>query len=722
MPTKPINMTITANNNRTNQQSTTPIDPNSWGAQHGLFGKQLQARQDQQQAEMTRFIKPPSRLPENISVSAYRWQLNKTGDKFVGTPREERMPQGVMARTAAGGPVEIEAGAFGKEWGMRRGSDGQLYADLYSKTPKPSATSTTLGEGSKPGEQQFGLAPGDPNTTLRGGLAQFMGNPVVKAGETVLGGALPGAIVGTAILPGVGTIIGAAGGTALSWLAGQEQYDQNSIAARGMGALGGAAIGTALLPGIGTIAGGIIGALAGPEILDAGRAGLEGAIGVGEQVVGSIAEPGKYGTLDQATKDLKATWEAARLTYETSTLFGEPGKLFGADDKVFVDWDLPEQTGGLSAIVEARQRIANGEDANMVRADIASRFGAPGQLRELTSGFALDPLNFVDVAQKKIGMPLLAKIGGDDLLKQAAEMPGRAGAVDIFQRYRELLKSEKEFRAGFSTAQDMNRMQRLAIGKELIELADKGTYTQPKWWELWKLTPESAAKDRVVQADNFIQAHLSALPNDDTLPERAVALMQTLKNGEAPAGMPGLDEASRAANTIEGRVIRNHLDVAAVEDTAAAWQATSNERLMVQEMAQKLDMTPAAVVKELRAAAAADPLPRGVGAFDDLALRSGVEAGTLAKVAKVFEDDAVPYTPEHFKAAVIGSQIEASGKWAASTFGIKAPGFAERVAGAVKAVQSTVLLGLNPSYVVNNIVNGEVTMAARGVWGLITRH
>ena len=224
-PSKPINMTITANNST---GSTTPVDPNSWGAQHGLFGQAMRDQQDKQRAEMMRFIRPPSRIPENISVRAYRWQLNQTGDKFVGTPREVGMPGGVRATTAAGGPVEIEAGAFGKEWGMRRGQDGQLYADLYGKVQQPSPQPSPIGEGAAAGEQQFGLTPGDPNTTLRGGLAQLMGNPVVKAGETVLGGALPAAMVGMAIAGPPGALVAGIGGAAINWAASQLRSEQHS--------------------------------------------------------------------------------------------------------------------------------------------------------------------------------------------------------------------------------------------------------------------------------------------------------------------------------------------------------------------------------------------------------------------------------------------------------------------------------------------------------------
>ena len=257
----------------------------------------------------------------------------------------------------------VDLGTYGKDWGYEYGTDarGQWRRLVIhqNRNVTPYAADAEQG-GAQPGEQQFGLTPGDPEKTLRGGLAQFMGNPVVKIGETALGGTLPGAIVGSAILPGIGTIAGAAVGTGLSLLAGQQQFDENNIPARALAGLGGAAIGQALIPipVLGALIGGAAGLIAGPQILDLGRQTLEQAIGTGEQLVGSATNPEKYGTFDEATKDLKATWEAARNTYESSTLDVRAlspdgwGKydLFNNEGKVFVDWDLPEATGGLKAL------------------------------------------------------------------------------------------------------------------------------------------------------------------------------------------------------------------------------------------------------------------------------------------------------------------------------------------------------------------------------------
>ncbi|MBK8113324.1 MAG: hypothetical protein IPK44_01750 [Candidatus Accumulibacter sp.] len=626
--------------------------------------------------------------------------------------------------------VEYAAGENGAQ---------QRKITLYPRETKPEPLA--IGQ---PGEQQFGLAPGDPETTLRGGLARFMGNPVVKIAETGLGGTLPGAMVGSAILPGIGTVIGAGVGTGLSLLAGQQQFDENNVAARGLAVLGGAAIGQTLIPVpiLGAIIGGAAGLLMGPQVLDAAREGLERGVGFAEQTVGAIVDPAKYGwqstTLDGRLREMGQAWDAARNTYESSTLDVRAlspegwGKydLFGREDAVFVDWDLPATTGGLTALVEARRRMAAGEDAATVQAEMAARYGAPGQMRELASGFVLDPLNVAGDVQK-VGLKGFAQVTGDTVLRDAIEGAGKKGGmVDVMQQYKQLLTNEVQFRSGFDAAQDMNRLQRLIIGEDVIKLAQGQPYQEPRWWELWKLTPDSAAKDRVVQADNFVQAYLSALPTDDTFGDRALRVLTNLKDGPqyGPAEA-GMDEVLRASQTIEGRVVRQHLDVSAARDTVQAWQDTADLRGELVALADGAGTTPGELVKRIKAVADDEGL---VGLVNELratpsltspargnaAAGEGLTVEKLKTLGKVFGDGAVPFTPEHLKAAMIAGQIEASAKWAVNTFGIKPPPFMERVAAAVKAVQSTVLLGLNPSYVVNNIINGEVTMAARGVWGL----
>lgn len=642
------------------------------------------------------------------SPTAYNFRLNESG-KFTVTPK-------------AGGPSqEYDPGQFGQDWNIRTREDGRREAVIVTGA-KPLKQPPDYAQRG----QQFGLPPGGPDT-VRGRFAQFVGSPVGQiAAAAPLG--ITGALIGSAILPGVGTLIGGIGGAALGLVAAQNNYDRNTI------------------PGL---------MLHG---LDLPRQAVERVAGTAYQVGGAVFEPEKYGSLQETLGNLPAAFDAAASTFESLPIYTNPyfnfdlGEIFSSglkkrhlpfviEDpaKMFVDYDLPSVKGGLYALTEARRRIASGENGEAVYADIATRYGAPGQLRELTSGFVADPLNFAPNIQRGI-LRGIARVQGNELALRAvdAAQASRGGAVNTFQAYRNLLSGEKVFREGFEVGRDLTRFQRLVLGENIIRMADRGDYAGPgKWWQVWRATPETEATERIVQSQNFLQSHIGQYLNRDASladnAERFARMGHALKNAEpssVPKGFGSPDEIGRVANTIEGRINRRLIDTDEMDDLATTLRAMENETATLQDVARVLDDgRPARTLGRLAdegdaisgrksgARLALDEYKAKTGRDLTIGNRAAIEAD-LKAVYQIFKDGRVPYSHDHLLGAFFERQARATADFATRTYGIKPGGFLTKLTGAVKAVQGGVLLGMNPAYVVNNIINGEVTMALRGVFGI----
>ena len=95
-----------------------------------------------------------------------------------------------------------------------------------------------------------------------------------------------------------------------------------------------------------------------------------------------------------------------------------------------------------------------------------------------------------------------------------------------------------------------------------------------------------------------------------------------------------------------------------------------------------------------------------------------ISADTLREIGNVFKPingRLVPYTPDMFRAVLtldLGEQIATAAKL---QFGVTERGFFGKVLQNVKAAEGLMLLGLNPKYPVQNVMNNELTMLARGL-------
>jgi hypothetical protein len=183
-----------------------------------------------------------------------------------------------------------------------------------------------------------------------------------------------------------------------------------------------------------------------------------------------------------------------------------------------------------------------------------------------------------------------------------------------------------------------------------------------------------------------------------------------------------------------------------VHDLLASYEASRPQASLVEKIARVLGIKPeeaiqelstakdannllARVVEKARAMAATDDNAKAiVAAYEDglsktpqLPPEAQLTADNLKSVTKMFAgDDAVPLSPTDFKADTWNIIRHGADEWAAKWFNVQPEPVMARLGGTMKAAQSVVLLGLNPTFLINNFLNNFVTMAARGNFGLRT--
>lgn len=613
------------------------------------------------------------------------------------------------------------------------------------------------------------------NQTLRGRLEEWMGNPVVTNGMAMLDNAMLAGL-GTGLVSGqAGAVTGLVAG-AWGLATGQRLYDENGVVGKALEAVGlpadwatkvSSTIGWALNVGAETT----------EQVLGTG-AQLAGSV-IDPDTYGKIQDVKDlqaaweaarltYETTPVSTKiGVFENIESNKLSDPEEAVLGvakflTPGLAAGyrtvraldfQDERsMFVDFDLPTVQGGLLAQVAVRKFMANPSEETALafareymdeanaqafaavllapevsdeerRTMMASVFGAPGQVRDLAFQFA-DPLNFVGAGQVEAlrGVTALARRLGKPMatLEKVAQLAkvGKVadGVLDLAQAYRNL-KVTGLMREGLQTAQKLNRLQKVLVGEDIMRVLD-GTYKPPKAWEVWRLTPKTMAVEQTTQFSNHVQAYVTnAVAVDDNFLRNADAKLKGMRSASLDKGVDNLDPAARSMLTLEGSIHQQMLnyggDVSG--DLAKAWDATEGERKTLLDMAQKLKDTPEGIMARL-ARGQADDLLRLYGEAGGQVM--GLTGKGIAEAFKSFSLDRTPYTPEMARAALTSGLMDQASKWAVETFQLKPPGFLEKIAGIMKGAQSAILMGFNPGYLMNNVINNEATMVAKGAWGL----
>jgi hypothetical protein len=184
-----------------------------------------------------------------------------------------------------------------------------------------------------------------------------------------------------------------------------------------------------------------------------------------------------------------------------------------------------------------------------------------------------------------------------------------------------------------------------------------------------------------------------------------------------------------------GRHVQNVLREmdAHLTDLLVMWTDTTKERSLATAIARAIGSDIVEVVEVGRKG-----MPEATSIFDRLVAASlkpvegdavltelyamvakgDIKAEQIYQLGKLFESTPtkiVPYTAELFRASVIQNMSATIVDMAKKSFGLKEARWIEKAVVPIKAVESLVLLGLNPMYPIRNFFNNEVTMMVRGV-------
>ncbi|MCK5643577.1 MAG: hypothetical protein KAJ19_22450, partial [Gammaproteobacteria bacterium] len=226
----------------------------------------------------------------------------------------------------------------------------------------------------------------------------------------------------------------------------------------------------------------------------------------------------------------------------------------------------------------------------------------------------------------------------------------------------------------------------------------------------WAQTPIEAAAEQSIKVLGGPEGYITGLALRDfvtqvgdemvTLYDMTAPQRRTLENLSERLGVSKEDVLQRIGEAGDADVLFEQL-VQRSEELVRPVEEPEGERL------------PEAPIREVdpgMVQAAADIL-RGIE-------RGEINAQGLRDMFKVYGEDGVAYTLGEWKAQYVSAAIEHAAHWGIGEYNVQNERTINRFANAIKGAQSLVLLGANPVYFFNNLWNGEVTMAATGVWGL----
>ena len=709
------------------------------------------------------------RSSSNLSKAVYKPDI----PKIVAESKAEQAKKG---REGGWPSPDVEAERQQREWER---SDDKPPEFTVTKTPGPQSSIGDvlrfLGEdGQLPPpqtveqlleslpEDQRGVAFGlpllqpDPDKlpwqqdTLRQAYAAAMSSTVGKAASVVLSGVGMGAL-GLVTLGPVGAVAagtaGIAMGVAAQWSRSESDFDNDSWWWKAM------------------------------SHLDVGVHQIEKALGFAWQSGLSLADPEEYGTFVELLKNREAAWEAGILIPEVVPMshrvslgvglgagftagpqryiWGGVGGLIGAgldlvlgqevimdSDEVFVDYDLDPAVGGITPIIEARNKIAEisaldipeeeqEELINLTLAEIEARFGLPGQMRELAFQFSpFDPLEHMMLGQRKV-IQAAAKVKGNQLLAEVAAK-NKGGWIDVTNQYRIQQRNLEPLRLGTEIGDEIGAAEKLLLGSDL-QIAREGKFEAKLHHKLFGLTPGSRARELVNSTHDHLSATLSSVELDEAFPHVTHQMIKRMTN--APTQLQGdFPEAGNLANTVYGRVVQRVLEngaLAKVETLLGNWDYHKPFAELVDDIAVKLDVDREIVMERVIKGEADAVLSqysnklsqRGeqIKEIQRLGDQTGllkpveVNAKTLTENVKAFKQEGVPYTLDMYRSALYSAVADGAAEWGISLFGVKPYGFGTQLAATTKALESLILLTPNPAYYMNNLLNGLVTLPARGI-------
>jgi len=398
--------------------------------------------------------------------------------------------------------------------------------------------------------------------------------------------------------------------------------------------------------------------------------------------------------------------------------FAQPGKeiwVLGKGEPV------PIEAGTVRGEIEmAFNAISSGQKTSEESlVDIKNKYGLSGDIGDLAAGILFDPINFFGPAQS-VPIGVAGKLTGNSALAKAAFHSARhgQGAISTLRNY------SQDLRYTGTAAELSTKFSKRIAG--LVE--NDGTL---KFKELEKSEGRKA----------FIGwfDELSKQSKADAMGNLAADLANVfISMGSTKEDVGGILKAWHNMNPAESAVVGKLLQTPAAQTAAPAlkgimapyqkmvgmWDAGESSRTLLGTIAERMNKTLQKTVDMLREGEPDAIYTRVLNSISDPTAKQALASDpaftpeTIAAAVDWFVTQKQPYNFDNFKANVIDMVETHATDWAVKHYGVTPRSGAYRFfGGALKTFQSILLLGLNPLYLVNNIVNNTVTAVHEGVFG-----
>lgn len=506
------------------------------------------------------------------------------------------------------------------------------------------------------------------------------------------------------------------------------------------------------------------------NVLDIGAEGVERGFGLMIQLANGGIQP----------DELKAAWYAGSLTADTANITPRlkrdtSGKIIGVE----LPEDLPDVKGLVDARNKIQELLSQGVSAHdaliQVRDEYYNGLGALALRAQLQDTFlhsVFDPINYIMPALKPVerlkvkalvavGKKVslapetllahaseyerLAQAGGkfedltlaaDDALRLAERATDPAEAARLTKEANRLLGVAEEVSRNTDEAARLRDIaakissgefngitqgDRLAMfltgADEFNPSKARRVISKIPLLNMTQLTPESKAKELMtLMSDNIgVNVVQRVYHNPDAVGDFTKAVERIA------SGAVGT-EFGHALLTVEGRTAQAFAKGVGIKvrKQYEAFVSLAEERNLLTILSDTLGERPSSLI----ARAGDDPAlllrqlegKLGLNPALDEMLRTGqLTTERLETISKLKN---VPYNKDMFFAQAMDTIEEHAMRQALTQFGVQAKGTFTRWADAMKAAEGLAFLRLNPAYPVRNFLNNEMTMLARGVWGL----
>lgn len=241
--------------------------------------------------------------------------------------------------------------------------------------------------------------------------------------------------------------------------------------------------------------------------------------------------------------------------------------------------------------------------------------------------------------------------------------------------------------------------------------------------KLSKETPESQVLHSLHNFHYNLDSLLNEIGNDPNKIVEYIEKLAGIKNLEETDILSGMMK-SASTRTFQGALKYALDDKDFLTNYLSTWVLGEERRMMLNKIAMSLDPDPKKKI-EIKVAETLELLKNKPEVLAQHLNKIAPELGTTPDVLKATLDvfigkDALPSNFGLFRVNLINTIAKKMDDYYVNTYGLKPDSWVFRISNVLKGVQSLLLLGFNPAYLMNNWVNNTVTRAVDGVGGYMT--